>query len=246
MSIPKPTIIIIHGAWHHPDHYALLVKLLTAKGYETLCPSQPTYNNVPATKSLHDDVALIREILTKLVGDGKEVIVIMHSYGGMIGTEAVTESLSKKSRSSNREKGGVVQLLYMSAFVLHKGQCLAAPLGGELPPFIPVEEDGTCNMLDPKGHFYNDLSPAEAEHWASLLRPCPAISYLMPLTNEAWRYVPSTYLYCENDAALSILVQRDMVEKTGIEVGEVSCSAGHSPFLSMPEKVVEAVEGLKW
>jgi len=101
-------------------------------------------------------------------------------------------------------------------------------------------------MLDSKGRFYNDLSSAEADHWVSLLKPHPAIAQMTELTNEGFRYVPCTYLYCENDGGLPIFVQKDMVEKIGVEVEEVTCAAGHSPYLSMPEKVAEVVEGLKW
>jgi len=140
MTTQKPTLLILHGAWHHPDHFAPLIKLLTAAGYETICPVQPSYNANPATKTLLDDALFVRSLLTDVVEkDGKEVIVIMHSYGGMVGTEAVTESLSRKWRSEKGEQGGVVKLLYMCAFLLRKGQSLATPLGGQLPPFIPVE-----------------------------------------------------------------------------------------------------------
>ena len=157
----------------------------------------------------------------------------MHSYGGMVGTEAVVESLSKKSRSAKGEKGSVVQLLYKCELMLQKGQssnttrwCATAVYycrGISLQPLQAsrtktFQDDGTCSMLDPKARFYQDLPPAEAERWESLLRPHPAIAQLTPLTNEAFRYVPSTYLYCENDAALPIFVQKDMVEKTGVEV----------------------------
>jgi hypothetical protein len=138
MAGAKPTILIIHGAWHHPDHFASLIKVFHAKGYETVCPSHRTYNN--GTKTLADDAHQISEILTQLVEkDGKEVVIIMHSYGGMIGTEAVSESLSQKARAASGKKGGVIHLLYMTAFLLQKGISLATPLGGKLPPFIAVE-----------------------------------------------------------------------------------------------------------
>lgn len=67
------------------------------------------------------------------------MILVMHSYGGMVGTEAVTEEMSKIYRRKKGLKGGVVKLLYMAAFLLRKGESLATPLGGELPAFIPVE-----------------------------------------------------------------------------------------------------------
>jgi pimeloyl-ACP methyl ester carboxylesterase len=271
MSTIKSTILILHGAWHHPDHFAQQISLLKSQSYEVLCAVQPSYDAQPATTTLQDDAAFIKTVLSKLVDDkGKEVIVVMHSNGGMVGTEAVTEEFSRTYRERKGMKDGVVKLLYMCAFLLLKGESLATPLGGELPPFIPVEvrshdvpsppqassiqpnlnilsqSDGTCNMLDPQQRFYNNLSPSLQSHWTSLLKPHPASAQIAPLTNEAYRYVSSTYLLCENDQALPIFIQVEFVKNTGVEMQTERCGSGHSPFLSMPERVVEVVEGLRW
>lgn len=101
-------------------------------------------------------------------------------------------------------------------------------------------------MLDPQHRFYNDLSPSEQEHWTSLLKPHPAVAQTTALTNEAYQYVPTSYLLCENDQGLPISVQEGFVKNAGVEIQTERCTSGHSPFLSMPEKVVEVVEGLTW
>lgn len=89
---------------------------------------------------MYEDATLIRSELTKLVEDlGKDVIVVMHSYGGVVGTEAVHESLAKKIRKGKGLPGGVLALLYMCAFLLPPEASLGSALGGGLPPFIPVE-----------------------------------------------------------------------------------------------------------
>jgi hypothetical protein len=90
--------------------------------------------------------------------------------------------------------------------------------------------------------LFHDIPDVEADHWISLLKPNPAKAFMTPLTNEGWRYVPVTYLYCENDQAIPIAVQRSFVENCEVKVREVSCESAHSPFLNMPEKVVETVE----
>ncbi|KUJ08693.1 alpha/beta-hydrolase [Mollisia scopiformis] len=250
MSPSKPTIIVLHGSWHSPPHYERLTSLLTEAQYPPICPTQPTFDAKPPTKTLYDDADFVRSMLTELVEqEQKEVILVLHSYGGVLGTQAVTEDFSRSAREKKGLKGGVIHLLFMTGFVLHNGECLASPLGGSLPPFIPVEEDGSCNMLEPARRLYNDLPTAEQEHWVSLLRPHPEIASLTPLTNVGYKYVPSTYLFCENDQALPLEVQKSMVasvegEVFGGKMGEVSCGAGHSPFLSMPEKVVEVIDGL--
>jgi hypothetical protein len=101
-------------------------------------------------------------------------------------------------------------------------------------------------MLDPQHRFYNDLSPSEQEHWTSLLKPHPASAQTTALTNEAYRYVSTSYLFCENDQALPVFVQEELVKNAGVEIGVERCTSGHSPFLAMPERVVEVIEGLEW
>ena len=54
------------------------------------------------------------------------------------------------------------------------------------------------------------------------------------------------YLFCTEDAAIPLFAQEMMVEKareSGVEVREWRVKSGHSPFLSMPEKVAEVVAG---
>jgi hypothetical protein len=140
MASARPIVLILHGAWHHSEHFAKQISLLQSHSYEVLCPVQPSYNAQPATTTLQEDAAFIKGLLSNLINEEeKDVIVVMHSYGGMVGTESVTEEMSKNYRGKKGLKGGVVKLLYLCAFLLHKGESLATPLGGELPPFIPVE-----------------------------------------------------------------------------------------------------------
>ena len=148
VSPTKPTIFFIHGAWHSPKHFQPIRELFESEGYPTECPCQPTFGAKPPT-SLDDDVKAIRSELNKLIEEqGKDVIVVMHSYGGVVGTEAVHESLGKKARESKGVSGGILQLLYMCAFVLPLGDSLGSALGGGIPPFIKVQ------VRQPFSNFY--------------------------------------------------------------------------------------------
>ena len=139
VSTTMPTIFFIHGAWHSPKHFQPIRDLFESEGYPTECPCQPTFDAKPPT-SLVDDVKVMRSELNELIEEqGKDVIVVMHSYGGIVGTEAVQELLGKKARESKGLPGGVLRLLYMCAFVPPLGESLASTLGGELPPFIKLQ-----------------------------------------------------------------------------------------------------------
>ena len=102
-------------------------------------------------------------------------------------------------------------------------------------------------MMNPEERFYNDLPQAEQAHWASLMKPCPAITQLQPVSYAAYLHHPVTYLVCEDDQGLPAFLQKQMVadvEKLnpGVKFKMESCDSGHFPFLSMPERVVKAVD----
>ena len=109
-----------------------VIRGLEDLGYEAVCPRLLTCNNdVPPTKTLGDDVALIRKTAQSLLDDGKTVIAVMHSYGGVVGTDAL-HGLAIK------------HLIYMTAFIPPSGSSLAGMFGGQLPPFITVD---VCRLL---------------------------------------------------------------------------------------------------
>ena len=135
----KPSICIIHGAWHHPAYYQPLVDSLTGLGHETICPRLPSCSEgVSLENSFAEDVACIQSNVSKLVDTGKEVVVLMHSYGGVVGTEAIS-GFGIEERKAGGKVGGVKRLIYMTAFIPQKGQSLAGIFGGGLPPFIDVK-----------------------------------------------------------------------------------------------------------
>lgn len=101
-----------------------------------------------------------------------------------------------------------------------------------------------CTMADPAERFYNDLPAREQQTYVDMLVPNAVSTQVTPVTHVAWRHHPVTYLFCEGDQAIPAGVQRDMVGKArgaGAVVREVVCAAGHSPFLSMPGRVVEVL-----
>ena len=143
MAQGKPTVLIIHGAWHHPGYFEQTINALQAKGYEVSCPRLPTCNDaIPPNKLFEDDTKLIRDTATALADDGNEIVALMHSYGGVVGTDSLYD-LSTSSRADLSLKGGIKRLLYMCAFIPQKGQSLAGIFGGGLPPWL---EPKVCSM----------------------------------------------------------------------------------------------------
>ncbi|KAK2757635.1 hypothetical protein FQN54_004604 [Arachnomyces sp. PD_36] len=250
MAAPKPTIVLVPGAWHVPASFDLILPFLHAAGYPTTAVSLPSVGVSPAVKGFSPDVAAVRTVVNGLAELGRETVVVSHSYGGVATTEAV-QGLSREERKSKGLPGGVVKLVYIAAILAKAGMdtmesILETPGQDEIPP--PSAEDhgdGTTSALNGGERFYNDLSPELAKYYVSLLRTQSVAVNFSRLTYEGYRHIPSAYLICNRDQALAPRVQRRMVKDA--EIGFVKdIDASHSPFLSQPEVVAnfirEAVE----
>lgn len=165
------------------------------------------------------------------------MVLVMHSYGGLVGSEAATEELSYAKRKAQGLPGGVLHLFLYSAFLLNEGQSVLSRFGES--PNNDVKPDGRFYILHGDRTLYSDLPPSEASLWASRLIPQPYRVQTTKLTRAAWRYIPSTYLICENDQAAPPQYQEMFAASAKAQVQR--CSSGHSPHLSQPEMLVEKI-----
>lgn len=116
-------------------------------------------------------------------------------------------------------------------------------LGGKpLPWFSINDSEKLVSASDPLEIFYADVPPELQTASVAALKPHSYRTMFSKTTWEPWRTIPSTYLYCTADKAIPIEVQRGMVEATKAKwESETVEGASHSPFLSQPAKVTEAV-----
>ena len=121
-SEAKPTIVIIPGGCHIPIHYDPLTKVLSSHGFLSVALRLPTAGASPPDKDLYDDIAYISSRLEELIEKGgKEVILIVHSYGGLPGGSAA-RLFVKKERTEQGKKGGVIGVLYISSWGVPSGK----------------------------------------------------------------------------------------------------------------------------
>ncbi|KAL8722845.1 MAG: hypothetical protein Q9225_000732 [Loekoesia sp. 1 TL-2023] len=237
-----PTILLIQGSFQIPQVYGNLTDGLAALGYPTIHPQLPSCTDTEspnfAQRSLSDDAAVIRTELTRLIEhEGKAVLVAMHSYGGLVGGEAVPEELTYINRKALGKPGGVIHFFLYSAFLLDEGQSVLSAFGES--PNNDVKPDGRFYLLHGEEKLYNDLPPSEASLWASRLIPQSHKVQETQLTRAAWRYVPCTYLICDNDQAVPPQYQDMFAQSAGATVER--CSSGHSPHLSQPQMLVQMI-----
>ncbi|KAJ9363292.1 catalytic protein [Paecilomyces variotii] len=237
----KPTLLLVQGSFQLPLVYETLIKGLEAEGYPTVHPQLPSCNPGDAdfpTRTLADDSRAVTEALQSLIEkDGKYVVVIMHSYGGLVGSDAVPKELSYESRKQAGAPGGVIHLFYFAAFVLSPGQSVLKAFGES--PNNDVRDDGTFTIKNGAEILYNDLPAEEAALWESRLIPQSYKVQETPLSRAAYEYIPSTYLICENDKAAPTNFQEIFARAANAEIDR--CNAGHSPMLSQPAMLVKKI-----
>ena len=132
MKPTKPCIILIPGAFHTEWVMYPLAAQLKRQGYETRCLGLSTVDGPGRT--VDDDVKYILERLLEplVVKEEQDIILYLHSYAGFPGSAAIKD-LSKQERLANGKDGGVIGLMYQSAFVPEKGKTLLEMVGGHPP-----------------------------------------------------------------------------------------------------------------
>ena len=125
--MPKPTILLVGGAWHPADYLKPLATALEGAGYPTLTLALPSVGPSPSVKlGFRDDVGLVRSTASELVCDGNDIVAVLHSFGGVVGTEAL-QGLGKWA-SSTAGIGVVRGLVYIASMVPKKGDSFEAHL----------------------------------------------------------------------------------------------------------------------
>lgn len=125
-ALAYPTIVIIPGAFHIPAHLSSLCAQLETAGYATASMKLPSVDpSTPAAAAVgtpSNDALFIREklLLPLIEEEGKDVVLLMHSYGGSPGNGSAV-GLSKEARERDGKKGGVVGLVFVSAYVAKEG-----------------------------------------------------------------------------------------------------------------------------
>lgn len=237
------TIIFVPGAWHNPDCFDPVVQRLEALHYRTDKVHLPSVGPLKHYLNFDADVVQIRSQIEESVNFGQNVVMLVHSYGSLPSNEAV-RGLDLKSRQQRGLSGGVSHIFFCCSFVIEEGDSLIGAFGGQdLPWFLISDDKLEVNPINPEKVFYNDCDHEKIGNAIAALRPHSYQTFQSPCTYAAWKDVPSTYLYCTQDAALPLSIQKTMVEKTAkwTRMRTDSVDASHSPFLSKPEEVTLAI-----
>jgi pimeloyl-ACP methyl ester carboxylesterase len=235
-SGPKPSIVLIHGAWADGSSWSGVIQRLQQQGYTVYAPPNPL-------RGLTSDSAYIASFLQTISGP---IILVGHSYGGAVITNAATGNPNVKA------------LVYIDAFAPDQGESLATL--SATPP--PPGQSGSCVAGDPTqifnfvpltggdvdlyikqslfpSCFANDLSPKEGAVLASTQRPLAFSAFPQKSGVPAWKTIPSFYLVGTIDRAIPPFAQLFMAHRINATIVQVRGS--HLVMISHPEAVVDLI-----
>ena len=138
---PKPAIVLIPGSFTTAAMYYPLQDILLAQGYDVYINALPsaTRNPPEPPASLGDDARFFSNIIGTIADQGKDIIVLGHSYGGMVACESA-KGHGKVERRARGQTGGIVRIIFLSAIVLPEGQSVTDHQGKPPPSIIATDE----------------------------------------------------------------------------------------------------------
>ncbi|GGO32607.1 alpha/beta fold hydrolase [Micromonospora parathelypteridis] len=236
MPDPQPTIVLVHGAFAESASWNGVIDRLGA-AYDVVAAANPL-------RSVAGDAAYVRDVMR---GIGGPVILVGHSYAGMVITQAAAgETL-------------VQALVYVNAFAPDTGES-ALSLSGKFPGSTladtlvqyPLSSGGNEVAIGQDAYhaqFAADVSADAAALMARTQRPITEQALGDKLTGDpAWRSLPSWFVLGDGDMNIPVAAHRFMAERAGPRGQREVAGASHAMAVSRPsevaETIIEAVRGV--
>lgn len=233
VSSGTPTVVLVHGAFADASGWGGVITELQTAGFAVVAPANPL-------RSVSGDAAYIASVVNQIEGP---VLLVGHSYGGMVITNAATQTPN------------VVGLVYVAAFAPDEGesiQTLAGQAADSLlgPNLVPAAfpspdggEPGHELYINPTAFhdvFCADLPADQAAIMAVSQRPGGETGFGEPSGPPAWKTLPSWAVVATADKTIGVTGLRLMAERAGAISVEVDAS--HVVMISQPAAVADVIK----
>jgi pimeloyl-ACP methyl ester carboxylesterase len=226
---PKPTIVLVHGAWADPSGWQQVVDRLHKDGYATVTPTLDLL-------SIEGDAAIVRAALDAIAGDK---ILVGHSYGGVVVSNA------SYGRSDIRA------IVYTAAFVPEEGESALSLLEGYAPSaaldhlVFTGEAWNSPAFIDPAFFheiFAADLSDDAAAAMNAAQRPTHPAAFVSPSGPVGWHDVPLYYAVSGQDLIIDPHLERWMAERAGATTIEFKQDSHVGGFIVHAHQFTKLIE----
>jgi pimeloyl-ACP methyl ester carboxylesterase len=227
-STPRPTVVLVHGAFADSSSWDAVISRLERRGYPVIGVANPL-------RGLADDSAYVSSVLDTVPGP---VILVGHSYGGAVITDAAVGHPNVKA------------LVYVAAFAPDQGESGLAILGkypgSQLSPALTVRpfpggQDAYVNPAVFRQVFAADVPADKTRLMAAGQRPVALAAFAEPSSTPAWKTIPSWFLVAGADRAIPPAAEQAMALRAGSHT-EVIRGASHAVLVSHPDATAHVIE----
>ncbi len=224
--MPLPTVVLVHGAFHGPWCWDRVVPLLDARGIRTITADR----GVGSPRRVSSDDRVDDRVTRAAIEEaGGPVILVGHSQGGRAITWAGVDNPA------------VRHLIYLTAVVPGTVATVVPP--SSAAAFVRTDWGMTLDLPAATAAFYNDCSPADIAHAVARLDgQADTIDRSTPYERYGWQQVPSTFVVCTLDRAITPENQRACAAAIDPPCEVIEFESGHSPFYSMPDRLADLIE----
>jgi alpha-beta hydrolase superfamily lysophospholipase len=165
-STTKPTLLFVPGSFSPARLYNDTIATITAAGYEVQAydlPSTSTTLDKPAA-NMYDDADFFRSKAQAILECGQDVVLVSHSYGGVVASEALKGLCTAFNADSKQERPVVKGWVAIASLLLPVGVSLNVGTGGEKPDFVNIEACSPHSPHRPKNFHTPVLLPPRSVH----------------------------------------------------------------------------------
>ncbi|WP_192558293.1 alpha/beta fold hydrolase [Pseudomonas allokribbensis] len=231
MAAEKPTVVLVHGAFADSSSWNGVVKILEKDGYPVIAAANPL-------RTLKGDAQSVADVLA---GIKSPVVLVGHSYGGPVISEAAYGNANVKA------------LVYVAALAPEAGETVAglagkfpgSTLGPTLAPPVTLKDGGKdLYIQQDKFHdqFAADVPNADAKLMAATQRPVTEAALNEAASEPAWKTIPSWFVYGDKDKNIPPQAMAFMAERAHARQTVVVKGASHVVMVSNPKTVASLIE----
>ncbi|MGW5194825.1 alpha/beta fold hydrolase [Kribbella sp. NPDC004138] len=230
---PRPTVVLVHGAWADGSSWSKVTSRLLDDGYTVRVPPNPLRN-------LTTDAATIRDFLSTLSGP---IVLVGHSYGGAVITNAATGNPNVKA------------LVYVDAFAPAEGEVVFPLAGADSALAVPPEDvfDFVPYPGAPAGDvdlylkhdtfltsFASGVPRRQAENLYPSQRPLALSAGFTPSGPPAWAAIPSWYVLGTKDLIITPDAQNFMATRAHSTITRIP--TGHLGLITDPDAITKVIK----
>ena len=231
MTQNLPAVVLVHGAFAESSSWSGVIERVQAKSLETIAAANPL-------RSVQGDAAYVRDVIAGL---GKQIVLVAHSYGGFVITEAAAGNDS------------VLGLVYVNAFAPDHGEdpfALSTRFPGSTlgPALNTYAVSSGGNDLAIKRDLFRevfcpDVDAAQAALMGATQRPATdvALTGALPTDTPPWKTIPSWFVNGQKDLVIPAELHRLMAKRANAKGTREIAGASHALSVSEPDAVVASI-----